>query len=236
MASAAVSASAISGGVSASAVSAAALPLRTLTSSFLECDVPVSSAPPTGAPGGVVAHYTSYIVVFPAACATREWIATYTVGEYCPSECDATHRQRIEAPDYIPPNFVVTTVVCDVCAEKTQTITCPNALGTAEAVIHGDGITATVVVTDEVQPPHYTLPASGEVGGHPPNSLPMAPPLGITYGATPGASVSQVRVAGTPAYSGYQPLVTAGAPRSVGLKIGLVLLTSLSLAAFNMLT
>jgi hypothetical protein len=180
-----------------------------------------------------VAHYTSYIVIFPAACATREWLATYTVGEFCPTECDAHHRHRIGEPDFVPPNFVVTTVTCDVCAIKTQTITCPNALGTAEAVIHGDGITATVVVTPTLEAerlPH-TLPAGGVA--QPPNSLPSAPPAITFVGATPGASISAVRV-GTPAYSSQPPLVTAGAP-ALSLKMGLVLLTSLSLAAFNML-
>ncbi|KAK0651836.1 hypothetical protein B0T16DRAFT_454255 [Cercophora newfieldiana] len=214
-----------------SAISANLSPLPTLTSSFLFCDQPVNTA------GPVVAHYTSYILVYPAACATRQWMATYTVGEWCPTECDSHHRHRIGDSDWLPPNFVVTTVTCDVCAEKTQTITCPNALGTAEAVIHGDGITATVVVTPtpEAEAPHYggQLPHPAGVVAQPPNSLPSGP--AITYAATPGvsASVSAVRV-GTPAYSGHQPLVTAGAS-TMGLKTGLVVFTSLALAAFNML-
>jgi hypothetical protein len=238
MASAGVSASvsgavsAISAGASAAAsvsgsvslIAASLSPLPTLTSAFIECDVPPSTA------GPIIAHYTSYIVLFPAACATREWIATYTVGEWCPTECDAHHRGRIGHPDFIPPNFVVTTVHCDVCAEKTQTITCPNALGTAEAVIHGDGVTATVVVTPTPEAEAPTLPVSE---AQPPNSLPNGSPA-ITYaGPGPAASISVVRVGGTPAYSGHTPLVTAGAP-TLGLKTGLVLLTSLSLAAFNM--
>ncbi|KAK4453211.1 hypothetical protein QBC34DRAFT_219268 [Podospora aff. communis PSN243] len=222
--SAGASAAATAGG-SASPIAASLLPLPTLTSAFIECIVPPSTA------GPVVAHYTSYIVLFPAACATRQWMATYTVGEWCPTECDSYHRHRIGHPDFIPPNFVVTTVHCDVCAEKTQTITCPNALGTAEAVIHGDGVTATVVVTPTPEAEAPTLPVGGEA--QPPNSLPNAPPA-ITYGGQgPAASISVVRVGGTPVYGGHTPLVTAGAP-TMGLKTGLVLLTSLSLAAFNM--
>jgi len=213
----------------------------TLTSSFLDCRIPVATP-------GVVVHHTSYVVAFPAACATREWIATYTILESCPHECAAhnPHAQHDGHPDFVPPNFVVTTVVCDVCAVKTQTITCPNALGTAPAVIHGDGITATVVVrpTPEVDPPvSLTLPlpgtppsGPGAENTHAPNA--GSPPANTYFGGAtpaPGASLTKVLVGGTPSYGGNSPVITAGAPRSLGLKSGLVLLTSLTFAAVNML-
>ncbi|KAK0626546.1 hypothetical protein B0T14DRAFT_510297 [Immersiella caudata] len=67
-----------------------------------------------------------------------------------------------------------------------------------------------------------------------PAQLSSPRPPAITYvNPGPAASISVVRAGGTPAYSGNTPLVTADAP-ALGLKTGLVLLTSLSLAAFNM--
>ncbi|KAK5656295.1 hypothetical protein OQA88_4675 [Cercophora sp. LCS_1] len=229
---------------SISAVSApASIPLpRILTSSFIECEVPASVQPTNTAGGGnspnVVVHHTSYIWYGWAACSTRQWLATYTIFETCPGTCPI---RVVEDPHWIPPNFVVTTVTCDVCATPTQVITCPNALGTAEAIVHGDGITATVVVTPtpaiEVarpvvceNPPCIGAPTLPAVCAHPP-CAPAAVPIATLV---PAASGSRVLV-GNPAVTGpNSPLVTAGAP-SLTLKTGLAIAAGLSMAAVNFL-
>jgi len=95
---------------------------------------------------------------FLAACTTSAWDATYTITAECTGAPDAWTRPAF------PPNFVVTTVTCDSCAEPTMTITCPNALGTDRAVINGNGVTATVEPSARVGHPHGR-PAGGSGGG-----------------------------------------------------------------------
>lgn len=246
--------------VSAAASAISAAPL--LSSAFIECAVP-ASVQPTGTAGGgsgsgsspnVVVHHTSYIYYGWAACSTRQWLATYTIFETCPGTCPV---RVVEDPHWVPPNFVVTTVVCDVCETKTQTITCPNALGTAEAIVHGDGITATVVVTPTPEvarpvvvdtcehPPcvaaEHPVGGGGAGGGagagdvavcaHPPCGVAQTLPLATLV---PAASGSRVLV-GNPAVTGpNSPLVTAGAAQ-MGLKMGLALVAGLGMVGVNFL-
>ena len=95
-------------------------------------------------------------MTLPAACSTAEWIATYTVTETCTGD-----ESKWTTPA-VPANFVVTTVTCDQCAHPTQTITCPNARGTAPAVVVGNGGTATVAPTEAAAMPAVNmLPAGG---------------------------------------------------------------------------
>lgn len=222
-----------------------------MTSSFLDCSVPsatIGGPPrPTGPPSWpgpgrpiIQVHHTSYIIVFPAADRTRSWMATYTVSASCPDECSRHHNHG--SPNFIPPNFVVTTVACDVCAVRQQVITCPNALGVAPVTIEGDGITATVVVTDAPEEMSMTAAVAAP-------TLPVArpvidgepgledPPLGTTsedddddsFGPVgtlpvlpaPGSS----RTAGS-----FSPVVTAAAPRAINLKQGLTLFMGLGVA------
>lgn len=121
-----------------------------ITSTFLSCDVPLpTDLPPT--PEDIAAiksgladntlFTTTYEVVLPAACPTSAWTATYTISQVCSGDPSTW------AIPSVLPNFDVTTVVCDVCEEATQTITCPNALGTEPAVINGNGVTMTAAPT-----------------------------------------------------------------------------------------
>lgn len=232
-----------------------------MTSSFLDCRVPsatIGGPPrprPTGPPGWpgpgrpiIEVHHTSYIIVFPAADRTRSWMATYTVSASCPDECSRHHNPG--APNFIPPNFVVTTVACDVCAVRQQVITCPNALGVAPVTIQGDGITATAVVTDT---PEMSLTAAVAAP-----TLPVArpvidgepdledPPLGTTsedgdeaedegddsFGPVGTLPVAPAPGAGSSRTLGsFSPVVTAAAPpRAINLKQGLTLFMGLGFA------
>ncbi|KAK0635214.1 hypothetical protein B0T17DRAFT_612119 [Bombardia bombarda] len=162
-----------------------------ITSTFLACE-PIPTADPV--------YTTSYCVTYPAACPTSAWTATYTVVTEC------TGDPALFTPPPTPPNFVVTTVTCPVCDEPTQTITCPNALGTAPVVINGNGITATVTLTSTA-------------GGDPGHGAwaPGGAPAGPTGAASAG---------------GY---VTAGASPSIDLKKALLLVFGLTFAAGNLL-
>ncbi|KAK0727305.1 hypothetical protein B0T26DRAFT_747648 [Lasiosphaeria miniovina] len=122
---------------------------RYTTSSFLSC-IParVTWEPWT----------KSYCVTYHAACKTREWMATYTVHEVGTGD---PARWTQPTP---PPNFVVTTVRCDVCDQKTQTITAPNALGTARVRIEGNGVTATVPGVRYMDAPGYSDAHLGSAG------------------------------------------------------------------------
>ncbi|KAK1829679.1 hypothetical protein QBC39DRAFT_384002 [Podospora conica] len=186
---------------------------------------------------------TSYIVVFPAADRTRSWMATYTVSASCPDECSA-HAHH-DDPDFVPPNFVVTTVDCDVCAVRQQVITCPNALGVAPVTVEGDGITATVVVTDA--PAVATLPVARPVvegeaegdeeedGALPVIGAPLEDDELEGDDAEGGGDDSFGPVVGTGAAPGrtissFQPVVTAAAPRAMNLKQGLTFFMGIGIA------
>ncbi|KAK3365968.1 hypothetical protein B0T24DRAFT_597716 [Lasiosphaeria ovina] len=122
---------------------------RYTTSSFLSCiPATVTWEPWT----------KSYCVTYHAACKTREWMATYTVHEVGTGD---PARWTQPTP---PPNFVVTTVRCDVCDQKTQTITVPNALGTARVRIEGDGVTAAVPGGRYMDAPGYSDARLGSAG------------------------------------------------------------------------
>lgn len=90
-------------------------------------------------PAPAATFTTNYSFTGPAACPTAEWTATYTIREVCTGDPATWTRPPV------PPNFVKTVVTCDVCAHKTQTITCPVELAvqTGPVRIHGDGVTAT---------------------------------------------------------------------------------------------
>lgn len=261
-------------------------PPRTITSSFLDCEFPERPHGGNGPHGGVTVHHTSYIVVYPAACSTKEWLATYTVVESCPKKCGPRHPKNHH---WIPPNFTVTTVTCDVCHHKTQTITCPNALGTEAAIIEGDGITVSIAAEPT---PAGAVPTPPEAAPAMENSMPMAVetpgaipdvpgggdevygtapdvPGGGTevYGAAPGVPGEGAEVygaapiapipsgdfnpasifdpAGNPIGNNFPsndpavppnrvaPVITASAPRTIGLKGGLALLTGISVALLS---
>lgn len=109
-----------------------------ITSSFLECR-PI--------------HTTSYCVTYPLPC-TRDdpcHPATYTVKEKC---WDGKCRHHKDG-DLIP-GFAVTTFHCDHCKHPTQTITCPNAAATGDAIIWGDGITVTIKPTEPTDTPDHS--------------------------------------------------------------------------------
>ncbi len=83
-------------------------------------------------------YTTTYTFVALAACPTSTWPATYTIEEVC------TGNPATFTPPAIPHNFVETTVVCNVCATPTMTITCPvaSASQTGDMIINGNGVTA----------------------------------------------------------------------------------------------
>ncbi|KAK1770465.1 hypothetical protein QBC33DRAFT_528099 [Phialemonium atrogriseum] len=172
----------------------------TLTSSFLEC----TPLPTTTVTNTVTSTFTTtYCVTLPAACPTSEWIATYTLLEICTGERDHW------TPPAIPPNFGTTTVFCDVCHEKTQVITCPNAAApTGPTVIGGDGITVTAP-----DHPGFPQPTQNPAPGPPGN---FVPPPQETGAANPDNGGDD------------SPVVTAGSPPS--LKKGLALMAGLALA------
>ena len=174
----------------------------------------------------VQVRHTSYIVVFPAADHTRTWMATYTVNADCPGECSRWHNHS--DPDFVPPNFVVTTVDCSVCAVRQQVITCPNALGVNPVTIEGDGITATVTVTDE---PQFTLPAVAPGVADPP--LEGEDPEGEgedSFGGPIGTLPVLPAPGSSRTFSSFSPVVTAASPRSINLKQGLTLVMGLGFA------
>ncbi|KAL1868142.1 hypothetical protein VTK73DRAFT_3833 [Phialemonium thermophilum] len=152
----------------------------TVSSSFLECQ-PTAT---TGLATKTVTYTTTYCVTLPAACPTSEWLATYTVVEVC------TGNPATYTPPAVPPNFVVTTVTCEPCAEKTQVITAPPATPTGPAtVIGGNGVTVTVAP----QPPASAQPTG-----------PAAEPTGpvVVAGAPPSLKKSLVVLAGIAAAAG----------------------------------
>ncbi|KAK0720045.1 hypothetical protein B0H67DRAFT_643333 [Lasiosphaeris hirsuta] len=147
---------------------------RLITSKFLECR---PAHPKTDGP----VFTTTYCVTYPAADHTKEWLATYTVKETCHGKCHGRpHGEHDDHGDHsdkdwdknlaIPPNFVVTTVHCPVCEHKTQTITCPNASGTGNAIIHGNGVTVTVKPTPA--PEHGRRPDHDGPDHHEPDHKP----------------------------------------------------------------
>ncbi|ROW06135.1 hypothetical protein VMCG_04621 [Cytospora schulzeri] len=111
---------------------------------FLSC-TPTAVAIGATVPAGVsqrplpTIFTTEYCFTAPAACATAEWTATYTIREVCTGN-PATWTQPS-----VPPNFIKTVVTCDVCEHRTQTITCPveQSIQTGSVKIHGNGVTAT---------------------------------------------------------------------------------------------
>ncbi|KAM7208744.1 hypothetical protein V8F20_000907 [Naviculisporaceae sp. PSN 640] len=171
-----------------------------ITSAFLSCDSPLPTTLPQ-TPEDIAAiqsglalgslFTTTYEVVLPAACPTSAWTATYTISQVCSGEPSAW-----TIPSVLP-NFDVTTVICDVCEEATQTITCPNALGTEPAVINGNGVTMTAVPTREAGAVEYGKGyAPGEGGKH--AFGPGGTEGGHNWGAPQGGD-------------GKAPVVTAGA-------------------------
>lgn len=117
--------------------------LGQLTSSeFLACKPTAPPVPPVADPvtATVTETFTKvWLYSAWAACPTSEWPATYTIEEVCTGN-PATWIQPAT-----PPNFIKTVVTCDVCVEKTQTITCPieEEARTGDVAIHGNGVTAT---------------------------------------------------------------------------------------------
>ncbi|KAK3327205.1 hypothetical protein B0T19DRAFT_156383 [Cercophora scortea] len=205
------------------------------TSSFLVCS---ASSPELWT--------TTYCVTAPAADSTTAWTATYTVTVATEGPKENWHTPAT------PPNFVVTTVVCPVCDEPTQTITCPNALGTEKAVINGNGITATITPTP-VAGGHFGAPGEAYAGPG------FAPPSAGGPGAFPGSgsggsasspaggvggSGSDSTSAGGSGAAGAHPAggapgaaptgshgyVTAGASTSMNLKQGLLLVAGFAFA------
>lgn len=166
-----------------------------LTAEFLEC------TPYTSVPTSTV-FVTEYCVTLPAACPTSEWIATYTITTTCTGD-----KSQWTAPA-VPPEFEVTTVVCDVCAHKTQTITCPNAEAT-NVVVAGNGVTVTVAPTPAA--------AAGTGAAAAPTVTAVSAPTN-----TGGASAS-----------GY--VTVAGAPLSMKKSLGLMAGLALVAGQFLML-
>jgi hypothetical protein len=169
-----------------------------LTAEFLEC------TPYTSVPTSTV-FVTSYCVTLPAACPTSEWLATYTITTTC------TGDQAAWTAPAVPPEFQTTTVVCDVCAQKTQVITCPNAAAT-DVAVGGNGVTVTVAPTPADNGP--AVPANtgapAVTGG-----INRPPPAATGTGSvTPQAQPSNyVTVAGAP----------LSMKKSLGLAAGLAL-------------
>lgn len=193
------------------------------------------------------------MVTLPAACPTSAWTATYTVTEVCSGDPSTWH-----VPDVLP-NFDVTTVVCSVCEEPTQVITCPNALGTEAAVVNGNGVTMTAQPTRAPGAPYgpgfgpgeggrgrhgdfgpggteigsgYGADANVQGGGDPGKGAGVG--AGPGYGGGSGASGSgSAAPGGSPAKDGHSPVVTAGAP-SLNLKKSLALVTGLAVVVGNL--
>ncbi|TPX07121.1 uncharacterized protein E0L32_010922 [Thyridium curvatum] len=117
------------------------------TSEFLSC----TPYPATVTDTVTSTFTTTYCYTGPAACPTSAWMATYTIVEIC------TGNRATWTPPAIPPNFVQTTVVCDVCATPTQTIYCPTStpvptgVATGVLTVGGNGVTASTGVV--VAPP-----------------------------------------------------------------------------------
>ncbi|OIW29788.1 hypothetical protein CONLIGDRAFT_680604 [Coniochaeta ligniaria NRRL 30616] len=171
-----------------------------LTAEFLECTPYTSVATST-------VFVTSYCVTLPAACPTSEWIATYTITTTC------TGDEAAWTAPAVPPEFEVTTVVCDVCAQKTQTITCPNAEAT-DVSVEGNGVTVTVAPT----PGSVNTAAGAENTGAATGGSAVAPTVtGISVPSSTGTGAAE---------SGY--VTVAGAPlsmkKSLGLMAGLALI------------
>jgi len=197
-----------------------------LTAAFLECTPYTNTATST-------VWVTSYCVTLPAACPTSEWIATYTIETTCTGD-----RGHWTAPA-IPPQFGVTTVVCDVCAHQTQTITCPNAAAT-DITVYGNGVTVTVLPTPG---PGYTVPGVPVQTVTPCNGANCpapAPPVCVGPGCpapAPGSPTS-ITVVQTPTYVPGQPtnyVTVAGAPLSMKKSLGLMAGLALVAGQFLML-
>ncbi|KAK3685566.1 hypothetical protein B0T22DRAFT_222014 [Podospora appendiculata] len=201
------------------------------TSSFLVC----SAASPE-------LWTTTYCVTAPAADSTTAWTATYTVTIATEGLKENWHTPAT------PPNFVVTTVVCPVCDEPTQTITCPNALGAKKAVINGNGITATITPTpvagghfgapgEAYAGPGFALPSAGGPGAFPGSGsggAASSPAGGAGSDSAAGSGAAGAHPAGgapgaasTGSHDGY---VTAGASPSMNLKQGMLLLAGFAFA------
>ncbi|KAM7196441.1 hypothetical protein V8F33_006158 [Rhypophila sp. PSN 637] len=175
-------------------------------------------------------HNTTYTVTIPAACPTSAWEATYTISQVCSGDQSAW-----TIPSVLP-NFGVTTVVCDVCEEATQIITCPNALGTEPAVINGNGVTMTAEPTRAAGEGYG--PGFGPGHGHGHAFGPGGTEAGEgADGEVTGSSGAEGEAGGkgwaapgTPALDGHSPVVTAGA---AGLKTGLALVSGLVAVALG---
>ncbi|KAB5563190.1 hypothetical protein GE09DRAFT_1219760 [Coniochaeta sp. 2T2.1] len=168
-----------------------------LTAEFLECTPYASVGPATTVLATSTVFLTSYTVTLPAACPTSEWEATYTITTTCTGD-----RAHWTAPA-VPPEFAVTTVVCDVCAHKTQTITCPNA-GATNVEVGGNGVTVTVAPT----PAPTAAPAAPANTG--------APAAGGGAPAAPGAGAPPAAESGAPAAGGGAPAASGGAAAAPG--------------------
>jgi len=185
-----------------------------LTAEFLEC------TPYTSVPTSTV-FVTSYCVTLPAACPTSEWIATYTVTTTCTGD-----KAHWTAPA-VPPEFEVTTVVCDVCAHKTQVITCPNAEAT-NVVVAGNGVTVTVAPTPGAANTAAGAAQTGAAGAA----------AGGAGGAAAAPTVTAVNAptatgTGSASSSGY--VTVAGAPLSMKKSLGLMAGLALVAGQFLML-
>ncbi|KAI3396465.1 hypothetical protein diail_12185 [Diaporthe ilicicola] len=117
----------------------------------------------------------------PAACPTKEWLATYTITEIC------TGDPEVWTQPAIPPNFIKTVVTCDVCKHKTQTITCPvpAAAQTGDVTIQGNGITATPASVP-AQATDAWVPGVGPGPGSDSGAVAPAPGPAPGPGAGPG--------------------------------------------------
>ncbi|KAJ9143802.1 hypothetical protein NKR23_g6313 [Pleurostoma richardsiae] len=182
------------------------------TSAFYSCqpygNATFCPATATATVTQTVAFTTEYYVTFLAACPTASWWATYTIEETC------TGNPATWTPPVIPPSFTTTEVVCDVCAEKTQTITCPAVTASATATtpatvtVHGNGVTVTIT-------PAPTTVATVTGGGA----------TGAGACSTCGEETSTATSTGT------VPVVTAGAPAVGTMKKGLALFAGAAVLA-----
>ncbi|KAM7219963.1 hypothetical protein V8F06_004649 [Rhypophila decipiens] len=178
--------------------------------------------------GQGVLFTTTYTVTMPAACPTSAWTATYTISQVCSGDQSAW-----TVPSVLP-NFDVTTVVCDVCEEATQTITCPNALGTEPAVVNGNGVTMTAEPTRAAGEGYG--PGFGPGHGHGKFGDHAFGPGGTEAGEGADGEVTGTEGEaagkdwGTSALDGHSPVVTADA---AGLKTGLALVSGLVAVALG---
>ena len=185
----------------------------TSTSLFVSC-------PATCAAATATQFTTGYETVLQAECPTGQWMATYTIEEVCDGP------QSLWTPPAIPPGFVVTTVDCPVCPEKSVEITCPGAQPTGEGIppppytINGNGVTADIVATPVPAAPAQGGPAPAATtlataiaGGAPAGGAPAggAPAGGAPAGSAPGSAAPGSEAGSAPA-AGSAPGEAGSAP------------------------